>query len=435
MQQPHAAAEREGFEPSRHLSAPTRFPVALLRPLEHLSEAGNYSTARDLVIPRRDAGIVRPGYRPVILPADVPTHAQVERLLAAREPSSVSIYLPTDPASSGDAERIELKNLAAEAVRQLRETGGRGDADAIEEELADLVDDNEFWRSQARCLALFLTPTNTTTFRLANNVVPLVEVSDRFHLKPLLRAVTFPHTALVLALSQGGVRLLEIAPELEPAEIKVPDLPNDVASAVGKSSIRDRAPVGRIQGSEGQKTRMRQYARQIDHALRPLLNGLDLPLILAATEPMDAVYRSVNSYPHLLPASLPGNPDAISGAELTENARRLLDEVYAADLQTIHETYGLRASQRRASADIADVARAATYGLVDTVLVDIDEVVPGYVGEDGSIAIDRADDAVNYGVVDEIARRVWLNGGRVLAVRRADIPGDGSVAAILRYAP
>src|SRR5215471_12736538 len=353
MQQPHAAAEREGFEPSRHLSAPTRFPVALLRPLGHLSEAGNYSTARDLVIPRRDAGIVRPGYRPVILPADVPTHAQVERLLAAREPSSVSIYLPTDPASSGDAERIELKNLAAEAVRQLRETGGRGDADAIEEELADLVDDDEFWRSQARCLALFLTPTNTTTFRLANNVVPLVEVSDRFHLKPLLRAVTFPHTALVLALSQGGVRLLEIAPELEPAEIKVPDLPNDVASAVGKSSIRDRAPVGRIQGSEGQKTRMRQYARQIDHALRPLLNGLDLPLIVAAAEPMYSIYRSVNSYPHLS-SGLPGNPDELPETELVARSRHLLDEQYAAELETIHDTYALRASQRRASADIAD---------------------------------------------------------------------------------
>jgi hypothetical protein len=42
---------------------------------------------------------------------------------------------------------------------------------------------------------------------------------------------------------------------------------------------------------------------------------------------------------------------------------------------------------------------------------------------------------VNYGVVDEIARRVWLNGGQVLAVRRDDIPGNGAVAAILRYAP
>jgi hypothetical protein len=83
-----------------------------------------------------------------------------------------------------------------------------------------------------------------------------------------------------------------------------------------------------------------------------------------------------------------------------------------------------------------DVARAATYGLVDTVLVDIDEAVPGRVDEDtGAVAFDDTDDAVNYGVVDEIARRVWLNGGRVLAVRSDDIPGKSPVAAILRYVP
>jgi hypothetical protein len=43
--------------------------------------------------------------------------------------------------------------------------------------------------------------------------------------------------------------------------------------------------------------------------------------------------------------------------------------------------------------------------------------------------------AASYGVVDEIARRVWLNSGRVLAVRQDDVPGEQGVAAILRYAP
>jgi hypothetical protein len=260
-------------------------------------------------------------------------------------------------------------------------------------------------------------------------------VSDRFHLKPLLRAVTFPHSAFVLALAQNSVRLLAIAPDLEPEEVSIADLPSDVAGAAGKSSIRDRAPSRKLQGSEGQKTRMRQYARRIDEALRPLLNGLDLPLILAAAEPMGSIYRSVNSYPHLLETSVPGNPEAASAGELAESARRLLDDLYAAELRELGETFALRASQRRASSDVADVARAATYGLVDTVLVDIDEVVPGYVDEDGSVTFDDADDAANYGVVDEIARRVWLNGGNVLAVRREDVPGKTSVAAILRYAP
>jgi release factor family 11 len=373
----------------------------------------------------------------MILHTDIPTRAQLDRLLDARDPSSVSIYLPTNPSSRGEAERIELKNLAREASTQLEAAGHpKADVAAIDDELADLVDDDELWPYQARSLAVFVTPTTSTTFRLPNSLTAVVEVSDRFHLKPLLRAVTFPHTAFVLALSQNSVRLLEIAPELDPGEIQIPDLPSDVASAVGKSSIRDRAPSGRVQGSEGQKTRMRQYARQIDQALRPLLSGLDLPLILAAAEPMDSIYRSVNSYPNLVAAGLPGNPEASSDAELTESARRVLDNLYASELRKIQDSYALRASQRRASADIADVARAATYGLVDTVLVDIDESVPGYVDEEtGAVTFDDTDDAVNYGVVDEIARRVWLNGGDVLAVRRDDIPGHGSVAAILRYAP
>jgi hypothetical protein len=373
----------------------------------------------------------------MILHTDVPTRAQLDHLLAAREPSSVSIYLPTNPSSRGEAERIELKNLAGEAARQLEQAGApRADLAAIDEEIDDLVDDNAFWRYQARSLALFLTPTTSVTFRLANNLTAMVEVSDRFHVKPLLRALTFPHTAFVLALAQNSVRLLEIAPDLEPAEVEIADLPTDVASAVGKASIKDRAPSGRLQGSEGQKTRMRQYVRQIDQALRPLLNGLELPLILAAAEPMDSIYRSVNSYPHLLATSVSGNPEALADGDLAERARRLLDDLYAAELRTTRETYALRASQRRAAADVADVARAATYGLVDTVLVDIDEVVPGSLDEEtGAVDFDDAGDAVNYGVVDEIARRVWLNGGKVLAVRRDDIPGEGSVAAILRYAP
>jgi hypothetical protein len=59
----------------------------------------------------------------VILPTDIPTRAEIDRLLEHRAPSSVSIYLPTDPTSNGDPERIEFKTLAAQASSQLREAG------------------------------------------------------------------------------------------------------------------------------------------------------------------------------------------------------------------------------------------------------------------------------------------------------------------------
>jgi hypothetical protein len=180
---------------------------------------------------------------------------------------------------------------------------------------------------------------------------------------------------------------------------------------------------------------MRQYSRQIDQALRPILAGLDVPLILASTEPLDGIYRSVNTYPHLAEQSVPGSPEASSDSDLVAGARMVLDAVYAAELASVHELYERRSSQGRTMLDVGDIARAATFGAVDTAIVDIDDVVPVSVDEEsGAVTLAEEDDAIAYGVVDEIARRTWLHGGKVLAVRREDVPGGGSAAAILRYA-
>lgn len=55
---------------------------------------------------------------------DIPSLREMERLVAARSPGSVSIYLPTEPTGrNSDAERIHLSNLAAEALEQLDQSG------------------------------------------------------------------------------------------------------------------------------------------------------------------------------------------------------------------------------------------------------------------------------------------------------------------------
>jgi len=368
---------------------------------------------------------------------DIPTPAQLTSLLDARSPASVSIYVPTSPLpQEADADRIELKNLAAAAVRQLEDGDlGHGVVGGVREHLDHLHDDEDFWHLQASSLAVFATPDALRTFRLPNRLTSMVEVSDRFHVKPLLRTVTFPQAAFVLALAQGSVRLVEVAAEVPASEVSVADLPSDVAGAVGKASIADRAAVGRIQGSEGQKVRMRQYARQVDRALRPVLAGVGLPLILACAEPLNAIFREVNSYPNLVAAGIHGNPETTSAADLAAAARPILDDLYAADLAAVRERLQASAGVGRAATELTDIARAATFGAVDTLLVDIDETVPGYIDEDsGAVTLEAADDAVNYGVIDEIARRVLRSGGRVLALRREDVPGEAPAAAILRFA-
>jgi hypothetical protein len=366
---------------------------------------------------------------------DIPTRADLEQLLSVRDAASVSIYMPTTPEERGERDRLEFKGLAAEALEQLTAASAeRHSVRDLRELLDDLADDDEFWARQAHSLAVFATPTRARTFQVANRLTPMVEVSDRFHLKPLLRSATFPQAAFVLALSQNTARLVEVSADAPPTEVRVPGMPSDAASAVGKASIADRSPDRRLQGSEGQKVRLRQYARRVEEALRPILNGLDLPLILAATEPLESIFRSVSTYPHLAHPIIAGNPDTKTDGELADASRQVLDELYAEDLRELRARYDERVSQGRASDDLAAIARAATFGAVDTAFVDIDQTVPGFVDEaDGALTLEDTDDAVNYGVVDEIARRVLLARGRVLAVRREDVPGDGPAAAILRY--
>jgi hypothetical protein len=372
-----------------------------------------------------------------MLHVDMPTLSELKAMAAARAPICASIFLPTTPLSQeAAADRITLKNLTQQVVGQLQAKGfDKRDIAALEEHLDDLANDEQFWRFQARSLAILATPERVRSYRLPNRLTEEVQVADRFHLKPLLRAVTFPHHAFVLVLSQGGVRLVEIGSELRPATVRVPDLPKDAASAVHRASVRDRSPSGRIQGSEGQKVLLRQYARQIDHTLRSVFAGRHTPLLLATVEPLDSIFRSVNSYPYLVEPSLEGVTEHSSDDELDQAARALLDQLHGREIADLKATFGQRIGQGRATADVSDAARAATIGTIEALIVDMDEAMPGLVDEgDGRVTFRDAPAADCYDVLDEIACRALLTGARVLSARRADIPDGAPLAAILRYA-
>lgn len=371
-----------------------------------------------------------------MLYVDTPTLQEFKAISSARADACVSIYLPTTPVTQHiDAVRIDFGNLVKQAVGQLETAGfDKRRLAALGEKLDDLADDDSFWRLQANSLAVLATPDHVRTFRLANSLQPMVAVSDRFHLNPLLRAISFPNAAFVLALSENDVRLIEVFADLPPALVRVPDLPKSAADALGLSTLNDRSPKRRVTGSEGQKVRLSQFARLVDAAIRPVLAGRDLPLILAATEPLASIFHTVNSYPHLLDRTIDNTNDRSTETEIAAAARPILDESYREEIAGIASLYEQRAGDARATTDISDAARAATFGAIEVLMVDIDAVRAGTVDErTGAVSFATEESASTYGVVDEIMGRALASGARVLGARAADIPHGGALAAILRY--
>lgn len=239
----------------------------------------------------------------------------------------------------------------------------------------------------------------------------------------------------MLAISQNAVRLVEVSAGDGAYTVRVADLPDDAASAVGLPSIGGRSPSGRIQGSEGQKVRLGQYSRAVDAAIRPIVSGTGIPLIVAVTEPLAGIYRLFNNYPGFTAQTIDGNPDQVSHEDLAASAATILDEVYAAELAELSEDMKWRFAHGRAMEDLGDIARAATFGAISTLVVDMNYFGSGTIDETtGAITFSDADDAANYGLIDEVVRRALLSGARVLVVRGADVPGGGPTAANVRFA-
>jgi hypothetical protein len=387
---------------------------------------------------------------------DIPTLEEFKVLAQIKGEVCISVYLPVSPLVENiRANRIAFRDLAREALAQLRETGvDKRKIVHFEERFdhlagleRDVQDEDKirklqrakpdsfdtFWHFQAHGLAVLSTPGLIRMFRLPNSPKALAEVADRLHLTPLIRAMTSPHDIFVLALAEESVRLIHAFVNFPPMRLQIPDLPENAEQATRLPSFHLRAPRGRLQNLEGEKVLLHKYVRKVEHAMHNVFTGLNTPLVVAAEEPLASMYRSLNSYPGLADEMIEGNPDQKTDAELEDAAIPILDRLYSREIKAAIALYD-QLKPRRATTDVSYAAHAATAGAVEQLLVDLDAVVPGLVSDvDGSVTYSASDDAKTYSVVDEVARRALSTGARVLGARREELPDRAPLTAILRY--
>lgn len=343
----------------------------------------------------------------------------------------ISLYLETSPLRlNWESCRIELGNQLRKALARLEEDGfDKKHLPRLRDRLEEVANLDSYSLFRANSLAVLATLNSVRLFRLANKLNTHLDVSDRFFLNPLLRALTFRHTVYILALSENEARVIELFPEAEPEVVHLPSMPRNAQSAIG---LPDHISIN-VTGSFSplRPRRLAEYARKVDDAMKPLLYECDFPVILVATEPLASTFRSVSSI-CLADNIVFTSPDKLPDHELAALARPVLDRHYARQLDEVRTLFDERRGQDRVVTELQELSRAATYGMISLMLVDFDRIRTGFIDDEGSLVF--SDEPGAYGILDEIVKRALEGGAKILAVRNEDMIGTTGGAAILRYA-
>lgn len=330
----------------------------------------------------------------------------------------VSLLMPTHrsgPETTSDP--IMLKNLLKAAGEQL-DVAGR---ERLEETVAPLVSDSQFWQFQGDGLAVFVSTDAMHIHRLSIPLEPVARVADTPHLVPLAPVLGRPRDASILQLSLGQVRLFTVSGEIiEEAELgPIPASIDDLTSDRDhQTQLQFRSQVGGSimfhgHGADGSVDRTRR-----DRFLRHVARGLEEreatqrthgTLFLAATQETAHLFARISGRPELSDRLIPGSADGLRPAELLERAQPVLDDYAERTRAAQRDHLGQRLSQGRLVDKPAHVVEAAGQGRVETL----------YVGR-----VEDADvDLVNRAIIETLR-----HSGEVFAA-----PDGEVVAATLRF--
>lgn len=359
----------------------------------------------------------------------------------------LSIYLPTHrmgPEMRQDP--IRLKNLLRTAEGHLMALG-------VEEEAArktlrplqELLANEQFWQQQSEGLALFLNQELFRYYNLPLDVPELTVVTERFHLKPLLRVLSSAGNYHLLTLSQNQVKLFA-GTRFALQELTLPGMPTNIAEALGAEEAQPQVQT-RTSGNRGgvamhghgdmsaaAKDRLLRFFRQLNEHLREHLTDTSAPLVLAGVEYLLPIYREANTYPHLLAEGLHGNAEHLPAAELLQQTWALVHPHHLRQREQAEALYQQLLGTGRTTNDVGEAVTAATQGRVASLFVPVGVHRWGsFDAAEQTLETHAEAQPGDEDLLDLAALQTLARGGTVYVVKPEQMPDDAQIAAILRY--
>ncbi|MGD1152107.1 MAG: hypothetical protein ABR911_04440 [Syntrophales bacterium] len=375
---------------------------------------------------------------------------ELKTLMSKQKGHCISLFMPAYRAGAEiQQNQIRFRNLLREAEEKLVANGHRSpEAKALLEPAQGLLGNVLFWRQQSGGLAIFLSADIFRYYLLPINLDELIVVADRFHVKPLLPALSGDGRYYILTLSQKGSRLYE-GTKQNIREIELGTIPKSLAEALQYDELEKQirfhrgAPMGGERGSTlsgggaelyDVKEDISKYFRQIDRGLHDLLRDERVPLVLAGVDYLFPIYREVNTYPYLMEDGIPGNPKGISTEQLHKLALEIVRPYFQKAENDAIAQYRRSSGTGLTSSDIKEIIRAACDGRVGLLFIATGHKQWGiFDPESKDVQLQQKMEPGSEDLLDFSAIQTLLNGGTVFSLPQEKMPDDKPIAAVFRY--
>jgi hypothetical protein len=292
-------------------------------------------------------------------------------------------------------------------------------------------------------MVIFCSPQRTASYELPFSVEPLAVVENRFHLKPLLGAVTGLGVFYILSLSKQHVRLLQAdrwsvrRVELDESEFAPPSAERDRQKALQVHSGRGGRAVyhGQGQGEHREDEDIRRYLAGVQHALRGRIQPPNALLVLASVDELAAEFRELSGHPNLAADFVSGNVDNLSDHQLHERALPIVElELREQRVRLCQRAKELSRTEQ-AARDFNEVALAAIDGRIDKLFIRKGAIVWGRLDPTKRrVMRDSEQTPDNEDLLDLIAVQTVDKGGEVFVLDARDMPvAESQLLALLRY--
>lgn len=306
-----------------------------------------------------------------------------------------------------------------------------------------ILDNKEFWKYRKEGFATFFTADSFVWHSLQYPFDDLVVVTDRYHLKPLLRNASRNRRFHLLSLSHKKLKFFE-GTEHEIKEVMLKGMPRNMTGILSAEDVKNQLKVASGPKSSAtangngamdatKKEKVLEFFKRVDKAISANLKDDDSSLILAGPDFLHPIYRKANTSPNILKGAIKGDVDKVPLGELLEKALPIVKPAFRREREDATDIFTEKIGTDMASDSFEDIFKAAQEGRVETLFVPVGKQTWGVFDEKSNkLKVHKKEKPGDKDLLCVTSTSTLLNGGKVFVVLPEQMPKKSLIAAILR---